>query len=88
MQGDRIGRIFAKWAIDHLGQFFENYKNSPHFYPTFSLGIDCVLSLTKIGLGNILSNVFTNSSGHPGRMGPLVAGLIWRGDLLANVRKS
>jgi hypothetical protein len=44
--------------------------------------------LTKIGLGNILGNVFTNSSGHPGWMGPLVAGLIWRGDLLANVRKS
>jgi hypothetical protein len=30
-QGDRIGRIFATWAIIFFGHFFENNKRSPNF---------------------------------------------------------
>jgi hypothetical protein len=33
-QGDRIGRIFAHWAIVFFGQFFVNYIISPHFCST------------------------------------------------------
>jgi hypothetical protein len=30
LQGDRIGRIFAKVAIFYWDNFFENYTNSPN----------------------------------------------------------
>jgi hypothetical protein len=39
------------WAAQNLGGFFP--------------GKSCVLVLTKIGLGYILGDFYTNSSGHP-----------------------
>jgi hypothetical protein len=30
VEGDQIGRIFAHWVIVDFGQFFENYRRSPH----------------------------------------------------------
>jgi hypothetical protein len=45
--------------------FLENYKGGQHFCATLFLSIDYVLSLTENGLGNILGNFFTSSSGHP-----------------------
>jgi hypothetical protein len=43
-QGDRIGRIFATWAIVFLGHFLENYGSSRNLKATFS----SVLILTKM----------------------------------------
>jgi hypothetical protein len=61
-QGDRIGRIFAFWAIVNFWAIVENYSNNPvslrYFFPRKKLGINFV----KNGLGDF----FTNSSGHPG----------------------
>jgi hypothetical protein len=31
---DQIGRIFAQWVIAFWGQSFNNYRNSPHTWPT------------------------------------------------------
>jgi hypothetical protein len=64
-QGDQIGRIFAYLPIVYLGQGFENYRNSANFVATFSGGKGFVLVFTKIVLGYILGDLFTNSSGHP-----------------------
>jgi hypothetical protein len=36
-QGDQIGRIFAQWATVYFGQFFLNYRSSPHMCSTFFL---------------------------------------------------
>jgi hypothetical protein len=59
-QGDQIGRIF-------FGQYFENHKSNPNFCAYFSEEeIISVLLLRKNGLGYILGDFFTNSSGHPG----------------------
>jgi hypothetical protein len=49
------------WAV-----FFQNHKSSPNFLATFFLSIDCVLFFSNIGLGYILGEFATNSSGHPG----------------------
>jgi hypothetical protein len=65
IQGDQIGRIFALLAIVYFGRFKKNCNSSPHFCAIFPLRIDYVLNLTKIGLGYILGDFFTNSSGHP-----------------------
>jgi hypothetical protein len=49
-QGDQVGRIFA------FGAFFENYVRSTNIGELF---------LTRSGLGYILGDFFTISSGHP-----------------------
>jgi hypothetical protein len=64
-QGDQIGRIFAQWAIFYFKQILENYKSRPHFCATFFPSTGYELILTENGLGNILGNFFTNSSGRP-----------------------
>jgi hypothetical protein len=51
-QGDRIGRIFARWMIVYFGRFFENGRSSAHFGVLFST--------VKVAI------FFTNSSCHPG----------------------
>jgi hypothetical protein len=66
LQVDQIGRSFVYWAIDYLGQIFENYKSSINFGPTFYHGKICVFILTKNGPGYIFSYFFTDSSCHPG----------------------
>jgi hypothetical protein len=54
-----IGRWFT------LGSFFENYERNADFISTFFSSTSCVLIHTKTGLGNILGDFFTYSSGHP-----------------------
>jgi hypothetical protein len=72
MQGDRIGRIFANWlSVYNFEQFFGNYRSSPKTWATFCHCNSYVLSLTKYGLGHIVGDFFTNSSGHPGPMTPI-----------------
>jgi hypothetical protein len=44
----------------------ENYRNSPQFCATYFQSRDYVSILTKNGLGYILGDYFTNSSGRPG----------------------
>jgi hypothetical protein len=49
-----------------LGSSSENDKSSPNFgICTFQEGKIDVLVLTKNGMGYILGDFFTNSSGHP-----------------------
>jgi hypothetical protein len=64
-QGDRIVRIFAYWAIDYFGQFFENYRISTHTLKTFSTVKVMHSFWSKMSMGYILGVFFTNSSGHP-----------------------
>jgi hypothetical protein len=64
-QGDQIGLIFAQWAIVYFRQFWENYINYPHFWYNFFLSICRKLILAEKGLGDILGDFLTNSSGHP-----------------------
>jgi hypothetical protein len=54
----RIGRFFS------LGSFFK-YKRSPKFGASFFDSKRYVQFLTKYGLGNILGDFLTNSSGRP-----------------------
>jgi hypothetical protein len=64
-QRDQIGRIFNYLLID-CEQFFENYRISPIFWNTFSLGksyICIIFDKKRVGLH--LGDFFTNSSGHP-----------------------
>jgi hypothetical protein len=66
-QGDQIGRIFAYWVTTYLyfGWLFANYRNSPDYWATHFRDKSYVLIMTKIGLGYILGDFFTNASGHP-----------------------
>jgi hypothetical protein len=54
-----IGRLFAQ------GRFFENGRNSPNLPATICRDESQVI-LTENGLGFILGEFFTNTSGHPG----------------------
>jgi hypothetical protein len=47
----------------YLGQWFENYRSSAHFWATFFHGTSYVLIVAK---SYILGDFFTSSSGHPG----------------------
>jgi hypothetical protein len=64
-QGDQIGRIFDHWLIIHFGQLLENHKSSPHFWATFFYGNGYLLIFTIDGLGHVLGDFCSNSSGHP-----------------------
>jgi hypothetical protein len=55
------------WANFLFGQFFEDYKISPIYWATFFNGKSYAYNLTKNGLGYILGDFFTSSSGHPDR---------------------
>jgi hypothetical protein len=52
VQGDRIGRIFASWAIVYYGHFFENSRSSPkvvgYFFPRLRILLN--FSLKRVGL--------------------------------------
>jgi hypothetical protein len=54
------GRIFAHWVIVCIGQVFENYQSSPHFWAAFSHGGGDAKILTKKWLGHILG-YFSNT---------------------------
>jgi hypothetical protein len=65
-QGDQIGRIFApNGRLFLLGIFFEKYRSSPNLLATLPFGKIYALIVTNKGLGYILGDFFTNSSGHP-----------------------
>jgi hypothetical protein len=67
-QGDQIGRIFTNWATFYFGYFFVKitFRNSANIYwAPFFHGKICALIFTRNGLGYILGDFFTNSSGHP-----------------------
>jgi hypothetical protein len=67
----KIRRKFATWTIDFFGLFFTNYRCSPKFWATVFQSIYYALILTKFGLGYILGDFFTNSSGHHAPTGEL-----------------
>jgi hypothetical protein len=76
-QCDRIGRIFAHWAIGYFVQFSGNCKSSPYIFWGYSfpqLRFD--IKFGKNGLGYILGEFFTNSSGHPAPAACPMSGLI------------
>jgi hypothetical protein len=64
-QGDQIGQNFAYWAIVSFGQGFRKIRQSTDFWATLPHGEGEVLTVTNNGLGYILGDFFTNSSGHP-----------------------
>jgi hypothetical protein len=49
----RLCEFYPNGRLFTLGSYFENYKSSPRFCATFPLGAECVLILTKTGLGYI-----------------------------------
>jgi hypothetical protein len=64
-QCDQIGRIFAQRAIFFpFGHLLKHTIFLDNFIPCLSLCIN----FDKNGLGYILDDFFTNSSGHPGFM--------------------
>jgi hypothetical protein len=52
-------------VIVSFGQFYENYRNRPHFWDTVCHGKGYALIFDKTILGYILGDFFTHSSGHP-----------------------
>jgi hypothetical protein len=66
-QGDQIGRILSQLFFAYSLQFLKMIKVfSPHFWVPFSTNKFMHLFFYKNGLGYILEDFFTNSSGHPG----------------------
>jgi hypothetical protein len=65
-QGDQIGRIFTHCVIAYFEQFSVNYRSSTTLKATVFHCKVYVLILAKNGLGYILADFLTNSSGHPG----------------------
>jgi hypothetical protein len=67
-----IGMFLSGWPgwanFRILGDCFlwPNIKSSPKFWATFFHGKSSTLVLTKNGLGHILGDFLTNSSGHSG----------------------
>jgi hypothetical protein len=81
-QGDQTERIFASWVIVFFGTFF-NEKNRPKVYiGNFFRSKSYELILTQNGLGNILGDFFTNSSGHPGKYVHMYSEVDGKGKLL------
>jgi hypothetical protein len=63
--GDQMSRIFSYWAIIYFGQFFLNNIYSTIFWTAFSM-VKWSIRFDKNGLGYILGDFSTNSSGHLG----------------------
>jgi hypothetical protein len=62
-----LGEFSPNGQLFTLGSFLKKIINYPHFCATFFLSIDYYeLILTEKWLGNILGDLLTNSSGHPG----------------------
>jgi hypothetical protein len=61
----RLAEIFANWTIVNLGQLFGNNRSSPHPWTIFLHCKSYVTILKKNGLGYILGDFLTNSSGSP-----------------------
>jgi hypothetical protein len=67
-QGDQIGRVFVYIYVRWLFTLavFENYRSSTENLGHFFHRTSYVSILTRHGLGYILGDFFTNSTGHPG----------------------
>jgi hypothetical protein len=63
-QGDKIGRIFAYWAIYFFGDIFENYRRSPNFLATFFQQKKLCTNFEKKIVGLRFGDFFTNSFAH------------------------
>jgi hypothetical protein len=63
-QGDQIGRIFAHWVIVSFGKVFLIAEVPLIFGLLFPLLTSCT-NFEKNGLGGILGDFFTKTSGHP-----------------------
>jgi hypothetical protein len=62
----RLAEFFADFAIVFFGQFFLIFQSRPNFWRYFFLTVKLVcINCGKKGLGYILGDFFTNSSGHP-----------------------
>jgi hypothetical protein len=57
--------MFAYWVVVYIGLVIKIYRHGANFWITFSQQTGQAFIVTKNGLGNILGNFFTNSSGHP-----------------------
>jgi hypothetical protein len=68
MQGDQIGRMFAHCAIDYLRLCFKSTEEALLFGLLFSRSESYASIFTEHGLGHVLGDFFTNSSGHPVHM--------------------
>jgi hypothetical protein len=66
IQGDQIGQIFGYWVFLSFGRIFENCRSKINIWATLFHDTRYILFLQKNGLGYILCDFFTNSSGHPG----------------------
>jgi hypothetical protein len=60
----RLGEFSPTRHLFTLAHFFEIYRSSPNLFTAFSAEKNNVLILTKNGLGYILVDILTNSSGH------------------------
>jgi hypothetical protein len=62
----RVTRLdeFSICLIVYFGLFFEIFKSSTHFVPLIPR-LRLYINIDKNGLGYILDDFFTNSSGHP-----------------------
>jgi hypothetical protein len=60
-QGDQIGQIFAHWVIVYF--FWKSLKQTT-ILGYFSHSLRLCINYVKNGLGYILGDFFTNSSGH------------------------
>jgi hypothetical protein len=64
----RIRAVTDVVIYTHKRYFCENYRSCQQFHSLFSTVKIMQIFLTKNGLGYILGDFFTNSSGHPGSM--------------------
>jgi hypothetical protein len=61
----RLGEFSPNRRCVYFRKFYKNYRSSPKVWAIL-LSIYCVLRLAKNWLGNVLGDLFTNASGHPG----------------------
>jgi hypothetical protein len=65
-QGDQIGQFFANWAIVYLGQFSNTTEVAQFVGLLYSPVKGMIDFWQQNGLGYILGDFSTSSSGHPG----------------------
>jgi hypothetical protein len=56
-----LGQISAQLVIVYFGQLMENYRNSPHFGATFSIGWGFAIILTKTGWAMLFWATFSQT---------------------------
>jgi hypothetical protein len=64
----RLGDVSHTWRVFTLGSFLKIiYLSSTNLWVTFFHGKKLCINFDKNGLGYILGDFFTSSSGHPAR---------------------